>query len=458
MKKIVFLLALLAVISCQEEAKKPVDYALFSGKVTNGRGGVVRINGENFTKEIPLASDGTFSDTLRIADGPYQMFIGREYSNLYLKKGDQLSLSIDVTAFDETLKYTGVGSERNNHLVNSILVYENEEDNFALDPIPFKAKIKEHKTKIDSLLVASGVKDETFIAFCKKNAHYKYLYDLDVYPYYYNQRLKNESKEGSLPEGYLEELKTIDLDIEEDYKQSSAYKRLVMSSISDRAANAVKKDSTKVMDLVFLDEVNKIKSQVIKEDLLRNLSIAISPSNEYAKAVYEGIMKESKDEEFKRELTEKFDVLKKLVKGEPSPTFEDYENYKGGTTSLKDLEGKYAYIDVWATWCQPCLQELPYLKEVEKEYRAKNIHFVSISVDNERAHEAWKKMVAAKEMTGVQLYGGKNYRKEGGFGSSYVIDGIPRFILLDKKGNIVSADAPRPSDPRLKDLLNSLDI
>jgi len=140
------------------------------------------------------------------------------------------------------------------------------------------------------------------------------------------------------------------------------------------------------------------------------------------------------------------------LKGTPSPKFTNYENYNGGTTSLDDLKGKFVYIDVWATWCGPCKVEIPHLKEVEKEFHDKNIAFVSISVDKEGAHEAWKKMIAEKEMGGIQLFAGTDFK----FTEEYQIDGIPRFILIDDKGNIVNPDAPRPSNPKLKEILNDL--
>jgi len=151
--------------------------------------------------------------------------------------------------------------------------------------------------------------------------------------------------------------------------------------------------------------------------------------------------------------------------GQTSPAFVNYENYNGGNTSLNDLKGKYVYVDVWATWCGPCKAEIPSLKKVEKEYHDKNIEFVSISVDNgrgyknkskEAAKEGWKKMIAEKEMGGVQLYADKDFESD--FVTGYKINGIPRFILIDPNGNIVNPDAPRPSSPKLKKLFNSLNI
>ena len=83
-----------------------------------------------------------------------------------------------------------------------------------------------------------------------------------------------------------------------------------------------------------------------------------------------------------------------LAKGKPSPVFNNYENISGGTSSLSDFKGKYVYIDFWATWCAPCIAEIPYLKKLEKEYHNKNIAFVSISIDEPRFKESVDEMVA----------------------------------------------------------------
>jgi thiol-disulfide isomerase/thioredoxin len=153
---------------------------------------------------------------------------------------------------------------------------------------------------------------------------------------------------------------------------------------------------------------------------------------------------------------EKQYMLTVLAKGMPSPKFSDYENFKGGTTSLDDLKGKYVYVDVWATWCGPCKREIPYLKEVEKAYHNKNIEFLSISIDEAKDHEAWKTMVAEKELGGVQLFADNDWNSD--FVKAYQIKGIPRFLLIDPDGNIVTPDAPRPSSKDLIALFDELKI
>lgn len=167
--------------------------------------------------------------------------------------------------------------------------------------------------------------------------------------------------------------------------------------------------------------------------------------------------------------TQMFDYFEKtyvsskgMAKGKASPKFENYVDVKGGKKSLDSFKGKYVYIDVWATWCGPCIREIPSLKSIEKEFHNKNIEFISISTDESRrsggsweaAEKKWRDFVKENELGGVQLWAGQDFS----FQQAYQISGIPRFILIDPQGNIVEANAPRPSDPRLKSLLESLDI
>lgn len=121
-----------------------------------------------------------------------------------------------------------------------------------------------------------------------------------------------------------------------------------------------------------------------------------------------------------------------------------FQSIDGNQVSLADFKGKYVYIDIWATWCRPCLQQLPAMKEMEEKYRGTNIEFVSISVDNDRDKEKWANMVREKEMKGVQLFAGRGTT----FHRDYKISTIPKFLIIGPEGEIINADAPRPMDYR----------
>ncbi len=142
-----------------------------------------------------------------------------------------------------------------------------------------------------------------------------------------------------------------------------------------------------------------------------------------------------------------------LNKGDPSPKF-NYPDQNGKNVSLDDLKGKYVYVDVWATWCGPCKREIPFLKEMDEEYHGKNIAFVSLSIDKMEHKDKWLKMIKDEDLKGIQILADKDWNSE--FVTAYNIKGIPRFILIDKEGNILDSNAPRPSDPYLKEVLSGL--
>lgn len=131
------------------------------------------------------------------------------------------------------------------------------------------------------------------------------------------------------------------------------------------------------------------------------------------------------------------------------PNFQ-FLNVDGRTVSLKDFEGDYVFIDVWATWCAPCRGEIPHLQKLEKFFQKKKIVFVSISIDEDV--DDWKRMVKEKELGGVQLILGSDKRLTEEFG----ILTIPRFILLDQEGRIIDAYMTRPSEEVTRERVEKL--
>ena len=119
------------------------------------------------------------------------------------------------------------------------------------------------------------------------------------------------------------------------------------------------------------------------------------------------------------------------------------ERTDGTTLQLSSLFGKTLFLDFWATWCPPCCAEIPHLETLSKKFAdSQDVRIISISVDQDR--DAWLKKVAEDKPAWEQ------YRISSEdadvFFSALVLETIPRFIIVDKDGNIINADAPRPSD------------
>ena len=93
---------------------------------------------------------------------------------------------------------------------------------------------------------------------------------------------------------------------------------------------------------------------------------------------------------------------------------------------------------------------MPYLKELEKKYEGRNIHFVGLSIDQDKAK--WEARVKSGALSGVQLHIGTGSQSQ----ADYRISGIPRFILLDPNGRIINSVMTRPSSDDTVKILDSL--
>jgi Thiol-disulfide isomerase and thioredoxins len=130
------------------------------------------------------------------------------------------------------------------------------------------------------------------------------------------------------------------------------------------------------------------------------------------------------------------------------PAFQfSYPDITGKKVSLADLKGKVVLVDMWATWCGPCRAEEPHWEKLNEEFKGKPVAFVGVSVDQDKPK--WETYAKEKNLKGIQLHAGSGNE----LSNAYKVNGIPRYILIDKSGNLITADSPRPSDPKLKALL-----
>lgn len=457
MKKIVTSIAVISLLAaCGEKAAEgKVDYAVLSGKVSS-----VDAKGENqkllllqndeVVKEIPVQADGTFRDTIReIGDNHFYYLVENPavQTPLYLANGTNMELTLNeevskTMVSGSQTKQTQYLIERNSFINDRI----NGADSnlFGQKPQEFKENVKAFFAELDKKLKAYGF-DEEFVKNQEKWTNYKFIEYLTIFPTYHRYTSGNEA---ILPDDFYAERDGIDYDNAEEFRTIDTYRDLVRSKFYTIINNPNDAENIKK----FISEVNALKSDNIRADLAKGTFQLISPSSTVNKEIFDFINKNVTDEKVKEAAKKAYDVATKLIPGSPSPKFSNYENFNGGTTSLDDFKGKVTYIDIWATWCLPCRGEIPALKELEKKFHGKDVAFVSISIDQNK--DEWKEFVKSEDLKGVQLFAENAFESQ--FIQDYGIRQIPTFIIIDKEGKIVNADAPRPSSNEITGLLEGL--
>lgn len=111
-------------------------------------------------------------------------------------------------------------------------------------------------------------------------------------------------------------------------------------------------------------------------------------------------------------------------------------NTDGKETSLKSALGKLTLIDFWASWCGPCRKENPNVVALYKDFHAKGLNIIGVSLD-EKA-DKWKEAIAKDQLTWTQISNLKGW--EDPIAKRYFVDGIPATFLLDEKGIIIARD------------------
>lgn len=134
----------------------------------------------------------------------------------------------------------------------------------------------------------------------------------------------------------------------------------------------------------------------------------------------------------------------------PDVTFSDPE---GQQHRLSDYFGKTLYIDLWATWCVPCMMEIPALaRQVEHYKNDARVMFISISMDKNR--QSWLAKLQKDRPAWPQFI--TNSEEDALISREFGVMSIPRFLLIKADGTILDADAFRPSDPKFSEKLDAL--
>jgi peroxiredoxin len=130
-------------------------------------------------------------------------------------------------------------------------------------------------------------------------------------------------------------------------------------------------------------------------------------------------------------------LLKKKLGRLGKPVDIKFKAVDGREVDLAALKGKVVLIDFWATWCGPCVQELPNVKDAYTKLHDKGFEIVGISFDEDK--EALESFTKKKQMPWPQYFDGEGWGNK--YGKEFGIRGIPAMWLIDKKGNLQDLNA-----------------
>ncbi len=142
------------------------------------------------------------------------------------------------------------------------------------------------------------------------------------------------------------------------------------------------------------------------------------------------------------------DLLKKFERvGKPVDI--QFTAVDGRKINLADMKGKVVLVDFWATWCGPCIAELPNVKAAYARLNPKGFEILGISFDQDI--DTLKKALKKEDMTWPQYFDGEGWQNK--FGETFGIKSIPAMWLVDKKGNLRDINARAGLEAKVEKLL-----
>ena len=275
-----------------------------------------------------------------------------------------------------------------------------------------------------------------------------------VSEYLLNHRKYTEEEAPAIKE--LQDLCTaVDLDNATDFNDYPEYQTLVQNIFKWRIySHKVQYEFDDPWGKILAD-FKALKSENIKQALAPLIIEGVSPTSATAtnEEIIALVKQLVKDNDLLNTLSKHIDLVNKLKAGQPFPALPALTDLNDKEVKYEQLplKGKLLFIDIWATYCPDCRKELPALEALQEDYKAEPITFVSISVDRDK--EAWKTMVKEKKLGGIHLYASPETKEL--FKELYDLRSIPRYMLIDEKGNIINANLPMPSDKNLKELITA---
>ncbi len=465
MKRSWIILALiLALGACKQESDPSVTCYL-SGSVKPIVNEYLAFTYSSFLDSAKIDQDGNFEFEVPVEESGHGILMfNNSLVEVYLEANKTLEININPNTFPDIIEYEGDLGPMNRYLQLTRKLNKQSDQGsealFSMEPTAFKKlsdSIRQTKNQLLSEYIEKYQDMDTAFARKKKaDILYTWASQQLLYPGYY-VLIKNQIP--PLPDNYHENYMD-DLELNNQELMISPMYKIFLENYLDYKEAVYLENNPEVLKIWFPESVSRFRvihqefsNQEIKDFLLYQ-SIDDHLDNfgiEHIESFITNFRVSCTNEEYKSLIEEKFQLNEKLARGEKAPELlfinQDEEKVK-----LSDLKGKLLYINFWASWSEWSIQEFSYWEKLRKDFDGFEIEFVSVSMDFIKDKNKWEYILENQDLGGLQLM---QDPQSTAFRDQYFIDELPRYLLIDKEGEIISAHAPRPSE-NMKAVLNNL--
>nr|WP_320120423.1 TlpA disulfide reductase family protein [uncultured Marinifilum sp.] len=476
MQRIIYLIAIVSIlfIGCEQKKQKETSKVIIEGQVT-GYTKTLGLYGMSENRELTLDSEGKFSlESDSLKKGFYDLSFGHENRlSLYLKPGSNLHITVNYNAFlskdKKAITISGENTKESELLYQLMFTKERSKYNnteakdkylpmlYGKNPEQFTNFLLTEMEKGNQLIQEYSKKyslDQDFIKHLQLNRKLDYNSVFKLYGHF-RKYLKAEELEipKQFSDYFADQIPQNDFELYEENREYASYVREKYFKEMEAALSSNIRESLAYYKakIAFLETCDF--PQIIVESMYSGLTIGYMRTRDpevrayldsviYTKVIDKASMKRYED--YKAGEASYKD-------GDMAPNFTLIDK-DGKEVSLSDFKGKMVMMDCWATWCGPCVKGLPKYVALKNKYAGKNIVFLCISTDENE--KAWRKKMAKDTkglFEGIQLNTELN---ENDMKKKYMVQAIPRYILIGKDGRIIRREAPHPDSKEIIDLID----
>jgi thiol-disulfide isomerase/thioredoxin len=403
-----------------------------------------------------LAGDGTFllSFPLKYKYSIVTIQHGEQATEIAPVAGDDLYLTCDASNFDSTLHYSGKGADIANFIAAHMVARSflntfgsRMQSASAYAPDSFMARTnKSIQIEQDFLNAHGAALPESFKKFWMANFRYEQYCAMLDYSFFHEMMKQHSYTISKFEHGDFVLVKDVPPAFDDTYLNIQSYRQFIGSYYYQQLAAA-----KRLQGLDPGDNDSAVASLSMKNlphgsaEVVAATSIDHGVKTDGYQQLHNKLVAFEKaypKSEFLSRLKEEVTFKKSISAGSPAMDF-TIHTIDGKTVSLSSLKGKVVYLDFWASWCGPCLGEMPFAKKIEEKYKDKDVVFLYVSIDADDA--AWKKKLDELKQEGMHMrdeIGGW----DGPVAKEYHIQSVPSYFLIDKQGNYALDTTPRPSD------------